>query len=315
MELISFKPIYKKRIWGGQMLAKRLGRPIPKDQPIGESWDISDREDDQSIVANGIHKGESLKNLLSSFGDQIMGPKFSKKTPFPILVKWLDCKETLSLQVHPPDRICKELGAQPKTENWYILDSQQDASLYIGLNSGITIEKFRENINSPNLKSFLKIHKSRPGNSYFIESGTLHAIGGGNLILEIQQNSDTTFRVHDWNRVGLDGKPRKLHVEKSVKSLTNNNLKAKFCCPDPSSSILADCPHFRIRLLKISKKTPSIKLLRNITPSIISVVEGNINDVISNLTLKLGDSALLPYAADAELTTDTQAKILITDRF
>ena len=184
MNPLIFKPIYKERVWGGQKLASRLGRTIPQNRPIGESWEIVDREADQSIVAEGPHQGKTLNELLKSHGKQIMGPSYQADAPFPILVKWLDCKETLSVQVHPPKEIASLLNGEPKTESWYILESEPKAQLYLGLIPHTRLSDFSEAV-----EPLLAHTETQAGDSYLIESGTLHAIGGGNLILEIQQNS------------------------------------------------------------------------------------------------------------------------------
>lgn len=315
MNPLIFKPIYKDRVWGGQKLATRFGRTIPSNKPIGESWEIVDREDDQSIVAQGEHQGQTLKHLLATHGPEIMGPHYQPNTPFPILVKWLDCKDTLSVQVHPPKSVASALNGEPKTENWYILENEPQAQLYLGLIPHTSLDDFSSALNNNQLESLLAHTETHAGDSYFIESGTLHAIGGGNLILEIQQNSDTTYRVHDWNRMGLDGKPRKLHPEETIKSLIINDLPIYPTRIEGSASVLADCPLFRISGYRLDAESPSLCLPAQESPRLIHVTQGQVTDTLSQQSISFGDTALQPYCSESQWSTDQPTTLLITDRF
>ena len=315
MNPLIFKPIYKERVWGGQKLATRLGRPIPANHPIGESWEIVDREADQSVVAEGAHQGETLKQLLESHGSKIMGPKYKPNTPFPILVKWLDCNDTLSVQVHPPKSIAKSLNGEAKTENWYILEHEPQAQLYLGLVPQITLEDFSAALKKNQLEPLLAQTETQAGDSYFIESGTLHAIGGGNLILEIQQNSDTTYRVHDWNRLGLDGKPRDLHPEETLKSLIINDLPILPSRIEGPSAVLADCPHFRISGYRLNANSSPLVLPAQESPRLIHITQGKVTDTLSQQSIAFGDTALQPYTSEMQLIADEDSTVLITDRF
>ena len=315
MNPLIFKPIYKERVWGGQKLATRLGRPIPANQPIGESWEIVDREADQSVVAEGAHQGETLKQLLESHGSKIMGPKYKPNTPFPILVKWLDCDDTLSVQVHPPKSIAKSLHGEAKTENWYVLEHEPQAQLYLGLVPKITLEDFSSALKKNQLEPLLAQTETKAGDSYFIESGTLHAIGGGNLILEIQQNSDTTYRVHDWNRLGLDGRPRDLHPKETLKSLIINDLPILPSRIEGTSAVLADCPHFRISGYRLNANSSTLVLPAQESPRLIHVTQGKVTDVLSQQSIAFGDTVLQPYTSEIQLIAGEDSTVLITDRF
>lgn len=315
MEMLRFKPLYKERVWGGQNLASRLGRQLPKGQCIGESWDIVDRDSEQSIVLEGPFKGHTLNHLLQSHSEAIMGPQFPKGSPFPILVKWLDCKETLSVQVHPPKNIAQQLGGEPKSENWYVLDCTPDAKLYLGLIPGETHESFKTALAEDQLEKILADVPTQAGDSFYIESGNLHAIGAGHLILEIQQNSDTTYRVYDWKRKGLDGTPRELHLDESIQSLVLNESKPKPKRIDNGETTLADTPYFRIRGYELKPESPPICLPKDTSPHLIHVVEGKIKEQYSGQTLSLSETALVPYTAAAECVADAYSKILVTDRF
>ena len=315
MELLLFKPIYKERIWGGQNLSKRLGRKVPALKSIGESWEIVDRLEDQSLVASGTYSGQSLNGLLKTHGEAILGPKYIPEAPFPILVKWLDCKETLSIQVHPPKAIAKELGGQAKTENWYVLDSQGHAKIYLGLRQGVSHLALKEALEEEKIEPLLNSYKTKNGDSYLIESGTIHSIGGGNLILEIQENSDTTYRVYDWKRLGLNGSPRKLHIKESLKSIIINDKEIKSARFSNEISTLAECPLFRIKSYELNAKSGPLLLEENVSARLIHVVDGNIYDSISKYTLRIGDNALLPFDTRAKLSAVKNAKVLITDQF
>lgn len=215
---LMFKPILKERIWGGRKLEEKYGRQLPEGK-IGESWDIACHPNGTSIVDNGIYKGKSLSELIEERGKDILGKiveeDFSK---FPLLIKILDASDVLSVQVHPDDEYAaaNENGELGKTEMWYILDAEPGAIIYYGVKPGISREEFREAIEKGQLESYLGRMEVKKGDVIYIPAGMVHAIGAGIMICEIQQNSDTTYRVFDWNRKGADGNPRELHIEKAL---------------------------------------------------------------------------------------------------
>ncbi|MGH7946401.1 MAG: type I phosphomannose isomerase catalytic subunit, partial [Opitutaceae bacterium] len=218
-ELLRFQPLYQKRVWGGRALESALGRFLPADVPIGESWEVVDRTEVQSVVSAGSLNGQTFRQVLAEHGDDVMGPGWPGPKPFPILIKWLDCRDRLSLQVHPPARIAAELKGEPKTENWYIAHTEPGAQLIVGLKRGVTRDQFERAIVSNTVEHCVHRFCVAAGDSILVHSGQVHAIDAGNLILEIQQNSDTTYRVYDWGRAGLDGLPRELHIEQSLRSI------------------------------------------------------------------------------------------------
>lgn len=247
--IFKFEPIYQERVWGGQMLNTKLQRVIPPSAKIGESWDIVDRDDINSTMSKPFANVSSLRNLIQQEPKKIMGPQWMPDQKFPILVKWLDCSERLSLQVHPPELVAKKFSGEPKTENWYIGYASNDAGLFVGLKKRTTKEKFRSAVNNGTAEKYCHRIKSNRGDSILIESGRIHAIDAGNLILEIQQNSDTTYRVFDWDRNGLDGVPRKLHIEKSMECIDFNDFEPSILKTSGRSKMqnLADSKEFRIR--------------------------------------------------------------------
>jgi len=214
-----FKPIFKERVWGGRAIERLYGKKLPARVPIGESWEISDRPGDVSVIANGPLAGKDLRWLMEHHERELLGEAKSANGRFPLLIKILDAQEKLSLQVHPPAHKAAELKGEPKTEAWYIAHATPGAELYVGLKRGVTRAEFEQKIKTGAVAECFHRVPVKAGDTMFLPSGRVHAIGAGLVIFEIQQNSDTTYRVFDWNRVGLDGKPRDLHVAESVASI------------------------------------------------------------------------------------------------
>lgn len=216
---LTFRPRFKERIWGGRRLETLYHKTLPPGVPIGESWEITDRPGDVSEIANGPLAGRDLRWLMEQHGAELLGCAPVPGSRFPLLIKILDAAEKLSLQVHPPAHKAADLGGEPKTEMWFIADAAAGAELYAGLNRGVTRAEFERRIHDGSVAGCFHRAAVRPGDAMFLPSGRVHAIGAGNVIFEIQQNSDTTYRVFDWNRVGLDRKPRELHVAQSLASI------------------------------------------------------------------------------------------------
>lgn len=244
MEPITFSPLYMERVWGGRELERVYGRSLPDPtQPFGESWEIVDREGEQSVVDHGPLTGTSLHDLWTKQREEIFGQGYEGHPRFPILIKVLDARDDLSIQVHPPVALAARLGGEPKTEMWYIADCDAGAKLYVGLKNGVTREDFETSIEDGSVEKCVHAITPQPGDSIFIASGRLHAIGAGFFIHEIQQNSDTTYRVFDWNRLGLDGKPRQLHVDQSLASIDFNDFEPSMDAPNGDN--LASCEYFK----------------------------------------------------------------------
>ncbi len=291
MHPISFSPLYMERVWGGRELENVYGRELPRPgTPYGESWEMTDRPEDQSIVSHGELKGRSLHELWQNQRDEIFGPGLPDCPRFPLLIKILDARDKLSIQVHPPEGIAAELGGEPKTEMWYISDARPNAKLYVGLKAGITKADFEHAIKNGTVDQVVHAITPKPGDSIFIPSGRLHAIGAGLLIYEIQQNSDTTYRVFDWNRMGLDGQPRVLHVENSMRCIDFDDIEPTMDQPD--GSVLAHCSHFHVERVD----TPMGTALNNPDPerfSIVTVVSGELESADGRKHIA-GDFLLLP---------------------
>ncbi|MDB6113658.1 MAG: gmuF 2 [Lacunisphaera sp.] len=306
---LQFGPIYQERVWGGRALEAFLGRKLPGTTPIGESWELVDRPEAQSVATSGPWAGKTLRELMAAHSAEIMGPGWPKDRPFPILVKWLDCRDRLSVQVHPPARIAQKLGGEPKTENWYFAQTDAGAAVYAGLKPGVTREGFERAISAGTVDQCLVRLAVRAGESLLIHSGTMHAIDAGNVILEIQQNSDTTYRVYDWGRLGLDGKPRALHVRESLECLSANTAQPPQLVR--GAGVLAQCAEFAIRRVDL-RAGDRLAFAAKEQPRILSVVDGELE---SGRTLRRGDNLLLPFAGEYSFTARTPASVLVSEGF
>ncbi|HZZ18608.1 MAG TPA: type I phosphomannose isomerase catalytic subunit [Opitutaceae bacterium] len=315
-EVFQFQPIYQERVWGGRRLETVLARSLPEGPPIGESWEIVDRPEAQSKVRGGRFGGATLRQMIELHSADFMGPKWDPKRNFPLLVKWLDCSERLSLQVHPPAAVAPSLKGEPKTENWYVAHSVPGASLFVGLKPGITRAAFAKAVENDTAGDLVNKVAVASGDSVLVHSGQVHAIDAGNLILEIQQNSDTTYRLYDWGRVGLDGKARTLHIEESLTSIIWDEEPPALVRAAPTSGTIAACDEFEIRRMVIGKGE-SIHFKAGEQPRILSVAAGGVTIVGANpaKSLVMGDNAILPWSAELEFTAPEPSIVLVTEGF
>ncbi|MFA6961047.1 MAG: type I phosphomannose isomerase catalytic subunit [Opitutaceae bacterium] len=310
---LRLKPIYQDRVWGGRALESALNRTLPADRPIGESWEIVDRPEAQSVVSGGEFDGKTLREVIANHSAAIMGPDWPADRPFPILVKWLDCKERLSLQVHPPASVAPELKGEPKTENWYIAACAPGSHLIVGLKRGVTRPQFEKALTDLTLEACVHRFPVVAGDSILVHSGQIHAIDGGNLILEIQQNSDTTYRVYDWGRVGLDGKPRAMHVEQSLKSIKWDDFEPAPVRGERVAATIADAKEFRIRRVPLAKGQ-LLDFAAGEQARILSVVEGRLITPEGEI-LKRGDNVILPYSVKNSFIAENDTLALVTEKF
>ena len=318
-----FRPIFQDRIWGGRDLERLYGKKIPAGKPVGESWEISDRPGDASVIANGEFAGKDLRWLMTHHAAEILGDaKPAVAGRFPLLCKILDAREKLSLQVHPPASKAAELKGEPKTEMWFIADAAPDASLYVGLKRGVTRAEFEQKISDGSVADCFHRILVKAGDTMFLPSGRVHAIGDGLVIFEIQQNSDTTYRVFDWNRVGLDGQPRELHIAQSLASIDFNDFEPKLV---PQN--YRNAPNFKFRQLVedslfnvqelVFENVGSVKLSGQYL-RIIAVTKGvaTIADDSSGIVaeLKSGDFCLIPACLkNVEIKAATNTSFLCVE--
>jgi mannose-6-phosphate isomerase len=288
---LRFSSCYQTRVWGGRRLHSLLGRELPDAAGVyGESWELCDRPEVVSTTAEGV----SLHELWTQHRAEVFGSAaLQHPAPrFPLLMKILDACDDLSLQVHPPERVATQLGGEPKTEMWFIAHAEPGAKLYAGLKPGVTRELFEAALATGTVADEVQVLHPQAGDCLFIPSGRLHAIGAGLMIYEIQQNSDTTYRVHDWNRNGLDGKPRELHVEQSLASIDFTDCAAQLL-PRCSSGALVSCEHFDVRLADASQDSagsPGEHLT-------LAVTSGSLQ--VGAMKCRAGDFLLIPASMTA----------------
>mgnify|MGYP006284513241 CR=1 FL=1 len=307
---LVFEPLPMERVWGGHRFETLLGKRLPHGAPIGELWEMVDRPEAQSVVHEGSLRGTTLHELWSTHRDLVFGPRHAAHPSprFPLLIKLLDARERLSVQVHPPSQHAKELGGESKTECWYFLHASEGSSIYAGLKRGVTRGTFEEALASGEVEETLHRVRVHTGESIFIPSGRLHAIGEGLVIVEVQENSDTTYRVFDWNRVGLDGKPRQLHQRESLKSIDFGDFEP--VVSPVGTRIVADDPHFHVE--KLDLPAPATTGERG-DFTIITCLTGGVK--CGDVLLKPGGFMLVPACiGDAMLVPETDGTSVLRTR-
>jgi mannose-6-phosphate isomerase len=220
-----------ERMWGGRRLESEFGKKLPPQGPIGESWEIVDRSEAQSIVRDGPLSGKTLHELWTQYRDEIFGD-VPDSPRFPLLLKLLDAQEKLSLQVHPPEKVADRLGGEPKTEFWYVAAADPGAEVYLGFRESMTRNQFEKALREGTVADHVQNIAVKSGDAAFLPSGRFHALGAGNLLIEIQQNSDTTYRVFDWNRVDDTGRQRQLHIDQALQSIDFDDVRPGLVQPE-----------------------------------------------------------------------------------
>ena len=233
-----------ERIWGGRKLAELFGKKLPANKRIGESWEIVDRPEAQSVVANGPLRSKTLHELWTQHRTEIFGD-IPDAPRFPLLIKLLDAEEKLSLQVHPPESIAAKLDGEPKTECWYVAAADSGAELFIAFRKSITRDEFEKSLRGGSAAELVHPIPVKEGDAMFLPAGRFHGIGGGNVLVEIQQNSHTTYRVFDWNRLDESGKPRQLHVDQALECIDFNDVAPRLI--EPKGELLVKHALFEIQ--------------------------------------------------------------------
>ena len=313
-----FQPIFKDRVWGGRELERLYGKKIPAGAPIGESWEISDRPNDENVVTNGKFAGKNLRWLMENHASEILGgARPAAAGRFPLLCKILDARDKLSLQVHPPAAKAAELKGEPKTEMWFIADAAPGAELFVGLKRGVTRAEFEKKTADGSVADCFHRVPVRAGDTMFLPSGRVHAIGAGLVIFEIQQNSDTTYRVFDWNRTGLDGKPRELHIAQSLASIDFNDFEPKLVETgfitegQVQKRVLVEDPLFNVETWKLNSGAQG--LLKSGKLQIVAVTKGEIEiqGGSAAVNLSAGQFSLIPAILDrTEIMAKSDAALL-----
>ncbi len=294
---LQFQPILKERIWGGNKL-QSLGKQLLNDN-IGESWEISMIDTDINTVTNGIYKEKSLAELIDLYPDEILGTKVYQKygKQFPLLFKFLDAKTDLSIQLHPNDELAKKRhNSFGKTEMWYVMQADENARIILGFKENSSPEEYLDHLKNKSLPSVLQGYYVKKGDVFFIETGTIHAIGGGILLAEIQQTSDITYRVYDWDRVDDNGNERELHVDLALEAIDyrKKNPKINYLKKEDQSVNLIDCPFFTTNIIAL---TTSYDIVKSTDCFLVYIcTEGNAALVTPNerFEIKQGDTVLVP---------------------
>ncbi|WP_299250663.1 type I phosphomannose isomerase catalytic subunit [uncultured Lacinutrix sp.] len=312
---IKFNPILKEKIWGGNKLGSLLGKDTDKDN-VGESWEISDVNGNISEVSNGVYKGASLKTLIADYEAELLGAdNFANfGYNFPLLIKFLDAKTDLSVQVHPDNKMAKKHhNSFGKTEMWYIMDSDTNADIVLGLKDKTVNPEVLNHINANNVDAVFNREQVKKGDSFFIPAGKIHAIGAGVLAAEIQQTSDITYRVYDWDRTDDSGHKRELHTqlaEKATKQFDSNG-KADYTLQPNTKTNLVNCEYFTTNILDITKR--QVKEYSNLDSFVVFMcVEGQVEITAGLLTetVKMGETILIPANTQEVTFNSDNAKLL-----
>ena len=299
---LQFEPILKDRIWGGTKLQSVLNKEITSET-TGESWELSTVPNDVSVVTNGDFMGKNLNELIDLFPTEILGESVLERfgAQFPLLFKFIDAKEDLSIQLHPNDELAqKRHNSFGKTEMWYVMQADKGSRLVVGFKKDSTKEEYLEKLASKELISLLDETEVKTGDVFFLETGTIHAIGGGVVIAEIQQTSDVTYRIYDWDRVDANGNGRELHTELALDAINFNTTDAKVTYENKvnQSNKTVHCSYFKTNVIPLDGKMNWESHKGSFT--VLMCTEGNFTLEIENdlYAYKMGDTVLLPAALE-----------------
>ena len=313
---LKFRPILKERLWGGTKLKEVLGKPIESDI-TGESWELSTVKGDISVIANGSLEGKSLQDLIESNSEELLGKnvveRFGKE--FPILIKFIDAKQDLSIQLHPNDELAKERhDSFGKTEMWYIMDADPKAELIVGFNKDVTKEEYANSINNDTLLDLLNYEQVKEGDTFFINTGKIHAIGAGVMLAEIQQTSDVTYRVFDFNRKDKEGNLRELHTELALDAVDykkKDDFKVSYNQDPNKINEMVDCPYFKTNFIQLTENL-ELDTTKRDSFTIYMCVGGEaiIKTLDGEVSIKKGETALIPAITKKISLESKGAKLL-----
>ncbi|MDM1045664.1 class I mannose-6-phosphate isomerase [Myroides sp. 1354] len=304
---MMFEPILKDRIWGGTKLHTVLGKQQISDS-IGESWEISNVPENVSLVSNGGYKGQSLEELIKAYPEDILGAYIVKTFgyQFPLLFKFLDAKEDLSIQLHPNDELARARhNSLGKTEMWYVMQADPGARVVVDFKEGVTPEDYLQHLHSKTLPAILNEIPVKKGDAFFIQTGTVHAIGGGVLLAEIQQTSDITYRVYDWDRMDSEGQTRTLHVDLALEAINyeKKQVVLSYSKEENQANPLVACPFFTVNLIPLVERYEIEKPLDRFYLYVCT--EGACELQINTLTcgIKQGQTVLIPASVQNLVAT------------
>ena len=313
---LKFTPILKERLWGGTKLKEVLAKPIPNDY-TGESWEISGVAGDISVVANGWLKGRDLQELIDEYDEILLGKsvisRFGKN--FPILIKFIDAAKDLSIQVHPNDMLARQRhDSMGKTEMWYVLDADKDARLIIGLKKKVTSEEYLSSLESNRLPDLLHEEFVKKGDCFLINAGRIHAIGAGILLAEIQQTSDITYRIYDFNRRNKKGELRELHTRESLEAINysaDQDFRVNYKDSIGDSNTMVRSPYFNTNYLRLTEDK-AMNLKERSVFSILICISGKavLQGASFQVSLGLGETVLIPASINYLMILTTEVTLL-----
>ena len=320
---LLFEPNLHTVVWGGHQLRSYKGLE-PSDEPIGESWEVSAVPSSTSVISNGVFQGRDLVSVINEYPEEILGKAVNEKYQgkLPLLVKFIDAEKDLSIQVHPNDEMAqREHGKMGKSEMWYVIKADKDSHLYAGFKQEITPEEYQRRIADGTIVDVLADHSVKAGDVFYLPAGRVHAICGGIMLAEVQQSSDVTYRIYDYNRPGMDGKPRQLHTELAARALNyhvEKNYRTEYFEDINKAIQIVDTPYFDVRVMEISK--PFHRDLRKYDSFIISMcIEGDCEIRVRStgdvMKLRQGSSALIPAKIADYDVTPLRGTSLILDAF
>ena len=310
---LTFTPILKDRIWGGKKLNTYLNKPLVSET-TGESWEISTVPGDVSVVNNGVLKGKNINEIIELYPDDILGKSvvacFGKQ--FPLLFKFIDAKEDLSIQLHPNDELARERhNSFGKTEMWYVMQADESSRLVVGFKKDSNKEEYLQELNNKNLIGLLNEYPVAKGDVFFLETGTIHAIGAGVVVAEIQQTSDVTYRIYDWDRVDANGQGRELHTELALDAINYNTTPSKVDYQEVAnqSTAIVDCPYFVTNIIALQDRFIWKKTKDAFT--VFMCTNGQFEMIVNGeiLRYRMGDTVLIPACIE-NLTVKGKATLL-----
>ncbi|MCK5441014.1 MAG: class I mannose-6-phosphate isomerase [Maribacter sp.] len=313
---LKFQPILKERLWGGTKLKEVLGKSSSSDI-TGESWELSAVDGDISVIANGELSGISLQEVINDRAEELLGKSIVERfgKDFPILIKFIDAKQDLSIQLHPNDELAKKRhNSFGKTEMWYVMDADEGANLIVGFNKNVTKDEYSGSLENDTLLDLLNYEPVKEGDTFFIDTGKIHAIGAGVLLAEIQQTSDVTYRVFDFNRRDKDGNLRELHTELALDAMDyakKDDFRVTYNSENNKMNEMVDCPYFKTNFIHLTQDlTQEVSHRDSFTIYMCVGGSAKISTETGSAIVKRGETVLVPASSEIINISSTGAKLL-----